>query len=280
MNRASPRSSVMYHDPSDAYASCSWLKWPIPVRRFCAPVAGSISHTQPERRSGSFRNGNSSFVRYVFHGVIAAAQRLWRPVVISSRFKTVVPSFASVRREIEPQPSESSSPGVCSSTWHFPASPWKSPCRGCVGSCCTSSHITPPGAWNSAFPSGSSGIGYVTPLSVDCSGVTQPVASVVYENPAGRSMRPFGSGWIGCSCAVAVPANASAATNAASKHRFISPLSSACGKASLKRRRGAALGDRSRGRRPRVRVVGDELLDEVVRVVVLDLLRRRLHQVR
>jgi hypothetical protein len=61
-------------------------------------------------------NGNSSFVRYVFHGVTVAAQLSWSPVVISSAFVTVVPSLASVSREIEPQPSESLSPGVCSST--------------------------------------------------------------------------------------------------------------------------------------------------------------------
>ena len=49
---------------------------------------------------------------------------------MSSRFTTVVPSLASVSREIDPQPFESLSPGVCSSTWHLPASPWKSPARG------------------------------------------------------------------------------------------------------------------------------------------------------
>src|SRR3954468_17040131 len=194
MNRGSPRPSVRYQLPLDAYASCSWLKRPMPVSRFCAPVAGSISQTQPERRSGSLRNGNSSFVRYVFHGVIVAAQRSCSPVVISSAFLTVVPSLPSVSREIEPQPSESSSPGVCSSTWHLPASPWKSPWRGWVSSCWTSSQVFGPGAWKSALPSGSSGIGYVTPLSVDCSGVTQPVAIVVYENPGGRLSRPAGSG--------------------------------------------------------------------------------------
>jgi hypothetical protein len=46
----------------------------MPVSRVSAPVAGSISQTQPESLSGSFRNGNSSFVRYVFHGVFAPAQ--------------------------------------------------------------------------------------------------------------------------------------------------------------------------------------------------------------
>src|SRR5215208_2291756 len=191
MNLGSPRSSVSYHAPPDAYASCSWLKWPIPVSRFCAPVAGSISQTHPERSSGSTMNGNSSFVRYVFHGVTVAAHRSCRPVVISSALSTVVPSFASVSREIDPEPSESSSPGVCSGTEHLPASPWKSPCRGCVSSCCTSSQETPCGALNRALPSGSSGIGNVSPLSVDCSGVTHAVVSVVYEKPGGRLSSPF-----------------------------------------------------------------------------------------
>ena len=164
------------------YASCSWLKRPMPSSFVCAPVSGSISQTQPEPCSlsggfgGSTMNGNSSFVRYVFHGVIALAQRSCNPVVISSAFSTVTPSFASVRREIEPYPSESVSPGVCSGTKHLPASPWKSPARGCVSSWWTTSHDLPCGALNSALPSGSSGIGNVRPLSVDFSGVTHGVA--------------------------------------------------------------------------------------------------------
>src|SRR5215207_4436709 len=171
MKRASPRSSVRYQLPSEAYASCSWLKRPMPVSRLDAPVSGSISQTHPERSSGSLMNGNSSFVRYVFHGVIAAAQRLCRPVVITSTSLTVVPSLSSVRRDTEPQPSESSSPGRCSGTWHLPTSPSKSPGRGCVSSWLFRSHISPPGAWKSTFPSGSSGSGKVTPLSVERAGV-------------------------------------------------------------------------------------------------------------
>src|SRR4051812_44381746 len=190
MNRASPRSSVRYH-AFLVYASCSWLKRPMPSSFVCAPVVGLISQTQPEPCSlsggfgGSTMNGNSSFVRYVFHGVIALAQRSCSPVVISSAFSTVTPSLPSVSREIEPYPSESVSPGVCSGTKHLPASPGKSPARGCVSSCCTSSQDFPCGALNNALPSGSSGIGKVRPLSVDRSGVTQGVARSLYEKPAG-----------------------------------------------------------------------------------------------
>src|SRR5215207_10454569 len=167
MKRASPRSSVRYQLPSEAYASCSWLKRPMPISRLDAPVSGSISQTHPERSSGSLMDGISSFVRYVFHGVIAAAQRLCRPVVIASTSLTVVPSLSSVRRDTEPQPSESSSPGRCSGTWHLPTSPPKSPGRGCVSSWLFRSHISPLGAWKSTFPSGSSGSGKVTPLLVE-----------------------------------------------------------------------------------------------------------------
>src|SRR5829696_9196835 len=134
----------------------------------------------PRAQFGVVYERDASFVRYVFHGVIAAAQRLCRPVVITSTSLTVVPSLSSVRRDTEPQPSESSSPGRCSGTWHLPTSPSKSPGRGCVSSWLFRSHISPPGAWKSTFPSGSSGSGKVTPLSVERAGV-HITASVVYE---------------------------------------------------------------------------------------------------
>ncbi len=66
------------------------------------------------------------------------------------------------------------------------------------------------------------------PLSVDCSGVTQAVASVVYEKPAGRLMIPAGSGCGGPVWAVAVAVKAIAAkppgtaTARAAKRRFMS----------------------------------------------------------
>jgi hypothetical protein len=91
---------------------------------------------------------------------------LWMPVVISSRRSTVTPSLASTILETEAVPFESSSPAVCSGTAHLPASPWKSPDRGSVSSWFESSHVSSP-AEKTTFPSKSSGIGNVSPLSVD-----------------------------------------------------------------------------------------------------------------
>ena len=157
----------MYQAPCDR-ASCSWLMRPIPVARFWAPVSGSISQTQPEVFCGSAMNGNSSLTRNVPHGVRAPAHRSCRPVVISSRLVTVVPSRASVRRETEASPLLSpSSVWLCSGTAHLPRSPWKSPLRGCVSSWALRSWTVPPFPGTATLASKSPGMSNVAPDSVD-----------------------------------------------------------------------------------------------------------------
>ena len=163
----------MYQAPRER-ASCSWLMRPMPVARFSAPVSGSISQTQPERLCGSLMNGNSSLTRNVPHGVFAPAHRSCRPVVISSRLVTVVPSLPSVSRDTEAQPSLSPSSLVaCSSTWHLPASPWKSPATGLVSSWALRSWTVPPLPRTVMLASKSAGMPKLAPDSVEVTWSTQ-----------------------------------------------------------------------------------------------------------
>jgi len=66
--------------------------------------------------------GNSSFVRYVFHGEIVAAQRSCSPVVMISAFFSVVLSFRDRQSRDRAPDVGVVVAHVCSSTWHLPPS--------------------------------------------------------------------------------------------------------------------------------------------------------------